>query len=268
VIVWHNGHTPFQHILLYERNGHIRLLLDGYYQFDSRHERVYHEMIASLPMALARGARRALVMGGGDGLALREILRYPVKEAWLVELDPEMLKLASAEPLAGLNDRSMYDRRTHAVATDARRFVDDAAAGGRTFDVVIADFPALTDMKLAKLYSPEFYDSAARLVASGGVFVQQISEPGAFGEAVRRILEGKLGHAVRIYVSKGPYAMESFVMASDSPFEIRRPIPHDASFLRSAWPKMAAMLASGQTQVNVRLPRRDAREFEGSYART
>ncbi|HYH47925.1 MAG TPA: polyamine aminopropyltransferase [Acidimicrobiia bacterium] len=153
----------------------VRLFLNGDLQFSSIDEYRYHE--ALVHPAMAGLHRRVLVLGGGDGLALREVLRYPgVEEVTLVELDPAVLRLARADRrLARLNERSLADPRVTVVEADAFSWVRTAH---EAFDVVIADFPDPEDPAIAKLYSVEFYGMAAqRALNPGGRLVVQGGSP-------------------------------------------------------------------------------------------
>src|SRR5262249_52888046 len=103
--------TPYQRIVVTSQGGFVRLFLNGNLQFHSRDEYRYHEALVHPAMAGYGAPRRVLVLGGGDGMALREILKYPsVVSATLVELDPEMTRLFSADPmLTALNHGAFHD---------------------------------------------------------------------------------------------------------------------------------------------------------------
>ena len=153
----------------------VRLFLNGDLQFSSIDEYRYHE--ALVHPALAGAHRRVAVLGGGDGLALREVLRHPgVDEVTLVEIDPAVLRLAREDRrLARLNERSLADPRVTVVQADAFSWV---RAASEPFDVVIADFPDPEDPAIAKLYSVEFYGMvAARALSPGGRLVVQGGSP-------------------------------------------------------------------------------------------
>lgn len=127
-------------------------------------------------MASVRRPERILLLGAGDGLALREILRWPsVRSVTLVELDPLILDIARRHPrLLALNQGSLTDPRVTVLTGDAfayTRRLDDS------FDVVIADFPDPDQAAVARLYSVGFYQSLRRLLAPGGVIVTQASTP-------------------------------------------------------------------------------------------
>jgi spermidine synthase len=151
-----------------------RLFLNGDLQFSSRDEYRYHE--ALVHPALAGPRERVLVLGGGDGLALREVLRYPdVREVVEVELDPAVVHLARTEPrLRALNRGSLDDPRVRVVNADAFAWLRRAVGG---YDAVIIDMPDPDSTATAKLYSTEFYALARRALAPGGRMVVQAGSP-------------------------------------------------------------------------------------------
>src|ERR1019366_10755241 len=118
--------TPYQRIVLTKWKDDLRLFLNSHLQFSSRDEYRYHEALVHPGLAALPGARRVLVLGGGDGLAVREILKYPsVENITLVDLDPEMTRLFSTHPvLAGLNGHSLTAPRVHVINADAFPWLD------------------------------------------------------------------------------------------------------------------------------------------------
>ncbi len=169
--------TRYQEIVLTQglTGGDLRLFLNGDLQFSSRDEYRYHE--ALVHPAMAGRHERVLVLGGGDGLAMRDVLKHPgVREATQVELDPRMVALArDDERLAALNRRSLSDPRVRVIIEDAFSWLRSAPAGA--FDVVVADFPDPDDAGLAKLYSVELYGLVRRALAPGGRLVVQAGSP-------------------------------------------------------------------------------------------
>src|SRR5260370_2678862 len=109
--------TRYQRIVLTRWKDDLRLFLNSHLQFSSRDEYRYHEALIHPGLAALPGARRVLVMGGGDGLAVREILKYPaVESVTLVDLDPEMTQLFSRHPvLSALNQHSLTAPRGHVI---------------------------------------------------------------------------------------------------------------------------------------------------------
>jgi len=168
--------TPYQEIVLTQgEDDDLRLFLNGDLQFSSRDEYRYHEALVHPAMAGAHA--RVLVLGGGDGLAIREVLRHDgVRRVVNVELDDRMSALARDDGrLRELNRDALRDPRVQIVNDDAFRWLRSAR---ERFDVVIADFPDPDDAATAKLYSQEFYDGLRRVaLAPGGRLVVQAGSP-------------------------------------------------------------------------------------------
>jgi spermidine synthase len=158
----------------------VRLFLDGDLQFSSLDEYRYHEMLVH--PAMNGPHERVLVLGGGDGLGAREVLRYPgVEEVTLVDLDRAVVDLARTfEPVRVLTAGSLEDPRLRFVPADAFSWVRDRLAepaGPAAYDVVVADFPDPDSTATAKLYSVEMYGMLAGLLAPGGRLVVQGGSP-------------------------------------------------------------------------------------------
>ncbi|HXH57898.1 polyamine aminopropyltransferase [Iamia sp.] len=173
--------SRYQDIVLTDRGtilggrSDVRLFLNGDLQFSSIDEYRYHE--ALVHPAMSGPHERVLVLGGGDGLALREVLRYDdVEEVIEVELDPAVIDLARTDTrVSDLNEGSLDDPRVQIVNEDAFGWLRDHAAGD--FDVVIVDMPDPDDAATAKLYSVEFYGLASQALAEGGRMAVQGGSP-------------------------------------------------------------------------------------------
>jgi spermidine synthase len=168
--------TRYQRIVLTRFKDDIRLFLNSHLQFSSRDEYRYHEALIHPGLSAIPAPRRVLVLGGGDGLAVREILKYPqVESVTLVDLDPEMTHLFSTHPmLTGLNQKSFQSPRVHIVNADAFPWVD---SNTESFDFIVIDFPDPTNYSLGKLYTTTFYKAAARHVSAQGLMVVQSTSP-------------------------------------------------------------------------------------------
>jgi len=168
--------TPYQRIVLTRWSDDLRLFLNGHLQFSSRDEYRYHEALVHPALAAHPAPRRVLVLGGGDGLAVREILRYPaVQSVTLVDLDSEVTRLFTDNPLlAGLNGGALRDPRVRIVNADAFVWLTSVRDA---FDVVVADFPDPHNYSLGKLYSRSFYRTLRSRLAPGGVTVVQATSP-------------------------------------------------------------------------------------------
>ena len=221
--------SPYQHLVLTQRDERINFYINGHLQFSSRDEVIYHEMLVHPPMIQARSRSHVLILGGGDGLALREVLRYAdVDSVTLVDIDPVVVKLFATVPeLVELNRASFHDARVHTITASgvspgeevsvfrqtqlAARLIDDTNIElgkvrvfnidadlfvreiGDEYDVVIIDFPDPSSLDLSKLYSVDFYRALAQHLAPGAVVSIQSSSPfyarAAF-LAIGRTLEG------------------------------------------------------------------------------
>jgi len=168
--------TPYQRIIVTRRHGDVRLFLNGHLQFSSQDEYRYHEALVHPGLASLPGASKVLVMGGGDGLAVREILKYPnVSQVTLVDLDPEMTRLFRDHPLlSGLNGGALGDPRVRIVNDDAFLWVDK---NDEKFDFVAIDFPDPSNFSLGKLYTTAFYKRLAEHLNEDGRIVVQSTSP-------------------------------------------------------------------------------------------
>lgn len=151
-----------------------RLFLDGDLQFSSVDEYRYHE--ALVHPAMAGPHSKVLILGGGDGLALREVERYrDVSAVTLVELDPDIIRLAEHNPLlTSINHHSFDDPRVDVVNADAMSWLRGKRAD---YDAVIVDMPDPDATATAKLYSTEFYEMVHRVLAPDGRMVVQAGSP-------------------------------------------------------------------------------------------
>ncbi len=173
--------SHYQRIVVTRGKGGFQLFLNGNLQFSSADEYRYHEALVHPAMLAAEAPpRRVLILGGGDGLALREILTYPsVQEVTLVDLDPAMTELAATFPmLAQLNRGSVRDPRVRVVNEDAMIWIaEHPPAQGHGWDAVIVDFPDPNNYALGKLYTKLFYRRLLAQLAPGGAVAVQATSP-------------------------------------------------------------------------------------------
>jgi spermidine synthase len=231
-IVWQQS-TPYQRIVVTAHEGNVRLFLNGNLQFASRDEYRYHEALVHPAMAAYGAPRRVLVMGGGDGLALREVLRYPsVTEAVHVELDPAMTRLFTTNAmLATLNAHSLTSPRVKVVNEDAFRWLE---THDDVFDVVIVDFPDPSNYALGKLYSTSFYELLDRHLAASGYAVIQTTSPLVARRSfwtVAATLEAVGLHTTPYHVNVPSFGEWGFIIASHRPWLPPRALPAGLRFL-------------------------------------
>ncbi len=174
--VIHSEQSKYQKIVVTRWGNDTRLYLNGGLQFSSIDEHRYHEVITHLPAAYATQRLRALVIGGGDALALRELLKYEsLQELTLVDIDPAMTDLVKRMPvLAEQSSKALDDSRVRVVNADAWKWLGES---GDLYDVIIIDLPDPSTEDTARLYTVAFYHRVARRLAGGGVMMTQATSP-------------------------------------------------------------------------------------------
>ena len=266
--------TPYQRIVITRGRAGFQLFLNGNLQFSSTDEYRYHEALVHPPMLLANSPRRVLVLGGGDGLALREILKYPsVEHVTLVDLDPDMTRLSSRFPLlAELNKHSFEDRRVQVVNEDAFIWVERAT--DQAYDAAIVDFPDPNSFSLGKLYTTRFYRLLRqRLTQNAAVSVQATSPMFARNSywCIIRTLE-TAGFVVKPYYTAVPsFGLWGFALARSGPFEVPTTPPGGLRFLDQQTLAAMFQLSKDIEAVPVEINRLDnqalVRYYEGEWKR-
>ncbi len=168
--------TPYQRIVITRWRDDVRLFLNGNLQFSSRDEYRYHEALVHPALATLPQARRVLILGGGDGMAAREVLKYPqVESITLVDLDAKMTGLfRDNRLLSELNRGALASPRLTVVNQDAFVWLD---ANPDVFDLVLIDFPDPSNYSLGKLYSSAFYRLLEKRLSARGLAVIQATSP-------------------------------------------------------------------------------------------
>jgi spermidine synthase len=236
--------SPYQRIVVTRGRAGFNLYLNGHLQFASADEYRYHEALVHPAMAISGKPKRVLILGGGDGLALREVLRWEsVNAVTLVDLDPAMTGLSGVfPPLAKLNGNAFADPRVTVINQDAFVWADEP---GEPFDTAIVDFPDPSNYSVGKLYTTRFYKKLQRrLAAHAGVSVQCTSPLFARNSywCVIRTLEAA-GFHVRPYHAAVPsFGVWGFALCQREPFDLASvgrqspDAPQGASPPRSAFP--------------------------------
>ena len=162
--------TEHQHLIIFQNRFHGRVMaLDGIIQTTENDEFIYHEMMTHVPILAHGAARRVLIVGGGDGASLREVLRHEsVEQATLVEIDPQVIEMSRTylpRHSAGAFDHP----RARLVIADGLHYVQETAD---RYDIIICDSTDPVGPGEV-LFSPEFYAGCARCLTPGGVLVTQ-----------------------------------------------------------------------------------------------
>lgn len=168
--------TPYQRIILTESNGNYQLFLNNNLQFNTKDEYRYHEVLVHPAMAAAKSVSKVLVLGGGDGLAVREVLKYKdVKKVTLVDLDAGMTNLFKTnEILTKHNKNSLNNSKVTVYNADAFIWLQQ---NEEKYDVVIIDFPDPSNYSLGKLYTTYFYKTLHNSLTANSVVTVQTTSP-------------------------------------------------------------------------------------------
>jgi spermidine synthase len=225
--------SPYQRILITNKAAGFQLFLNGNLQFSSADEYRYHEALVHPAMSAAAKATRVLILGGGDGLALREVLKYrDVTHVTLVDLDPKMTTLSEQfAPLARLNGNAFRDPRVRVVNEDAMIWIERVRD---TFDVAIVDFPDPSSFSLGKLYSTRFYRLLRTRIASDGAVSVQSTSPLYARRSYWCIVKTMeaAGWKVHPYHTTVPsFGVWGFALASPRPFDPPSRVTVPARFL-------------------------------------
>ena len=227
------------------------LYLNGRMQFSSDDEQVYHAFLTWPAMAAAARRDDVLVVGGGDGLAVRDILRWEPHSVTVLELDPEVVRFFSEpvfaegrfvnRPLLELNGHAFADPRVDTRFGDAWLTTDDLLATGRLFDAIVVDLPDPGHPDIARLYSVRFYRKLRLLLAPDGAMTVQSTSPYMAREAfltIGRTLEaagfGKVEQYMQNVPSMGQWGWTAAVPRGPSVRErlsSLEALPHDDGFM-------------------------------------
>ena len=254
--------TPYQRIVVTQgRYGH-RLYLNGNLQFSESDEYRYHEALVHPAMSAHGAPKRVAVLGGGDGMAVREILKYPsVESVTLVELDPEMTRIFTDNPtLARLNGNALRSPKVKIINTDAFAWLQEGAdssaagpsqgastpSGGsepraagsvgahEIFDVIVVDFPDPTNFSIGKLYTNSFYALLDKRLSASGYAVVQTTSPLVARQSFWTVVQTieSVGLRTAPYHAHVPSFGEwGYVIASRRPWRMPDTLPAGLRFL-------------------------------------
>ena len=168
--------TPYQRLVMTRWRNDYWLYINGNEQFSSYDEERYHEPLVHPAMSLSGSRTNILILGGGDGLAAREALKYSeVRSIVVVDIDPAITDMGQNHPIfLNLNKDALNHPRVKIVNQDAYKYLKES---NRLYDVVIIDLPDPKTIGLARLYSSQFYRLVVRHLSRGGVVVTQATSP-------------------------------------------------------------------------------------------
>ncbi len=272
--------TPYQRIVVTRWKDRYRLFLNGSIQFDTLDEYRYHEALVHPAMSRLSRRKDVLILGGGDGMGLREVLRWPeVERVTVVDLDPRVVGLFrdNAE-LADLNSNAFADTRVTVKNEDAWTFIRDDQA---VYDLIVLDLPDPRDFSVSKLYSREFYAPLVERMAANGAIVAQAGSPlfarDAYWSVVRTMSETRNPFSVSGPLNVAPYHTYvpsfgdwGFVLVSATPLPSVAELPPDLQyFSRDLWDIMTTFpddMSPTDAEANTILSHPLVRYYEKGWA--
>ena len=228
-----SANSAYQRIVVTSSKAGVRLFLNGNLQFHSRDEYRYHEALVHPALAAHGAPRDVLVLGGGDGMAVREVLRHAsVERITLVELDPNITRLFTEQPLLRrLNADALHSPKLRIVNADAFSWLEQ---GTEQFDAIVVDFPDPSNFSLGKLYTTSFYTLLDQRLRASGYAVVQTTSPliarKSFWTVVSSIEAAGL-RATPYHAHVPSFGEWGFVIASHRPWAWPAALPAGLRFL-------------------------------------
>lgn len=168
--------TPYQHIVITRNKNAVAMFINGNLQFNSLDEYRYHESLVHPALSMLQNRKNVLVLGGGDGLVTKELLKYEdVESITVVDIDPTITTLFKSNPLLRkINADALNDKRVSIKNMDAWKFLE---ANSSFYNAVIVDLPDPNDIDISKLYTRSFYNLIVERMSADGVLVTQATSP-------------------------------------------------------------------------------------------
>lgn len=244
-----NEQTPYQKIVLTKKSDDVRLYLNRVIQFSSSDEHRYHESLVHIPIGLHQNPERVLILGGGENLASREVLKHDiVQRIDVVDIDSTMFHLAKHnEHLKEINQDAASHKKVNLITNDAFTFLFN---NNQKYDVIIADLPDPTNQAIARLYSKQFFLLVKRNLKKDGVFVTQSGEI-YFSNTVFSCIHNTLKDVFPLVNAYHTY-IPSF---GDWGFIITKNQPEDSKNLIQPLPKDLKYLSDAQVAVAFDFPK-------------
>lgn len=240
--------TKYQKIVVTKHRDDTRLYIDGNCQFSTADEYRYHEALVHLPMSKVKTKNHVLVLGGGDGLAVRELLKYDIRRIDLVDLDAEMIRICSTNPnITAVNRDSLKSEKLKIYTQDAYEYLEECK---EEYDLIIVDLPDPNSEVLNKLYSNVFYRMCRERLAKGGVLVSQSTSPYYAPKAfwcIHRTMESAGLHVKPYHVEVPSFGDWGFNMASVEEMDGRFSVEVETKFLSDE--RIPSMFSFGKDEV-------------------
>ena len=215
--------TKYQNIVVTKHKDDLRLFIDGNIQFSASDEYRYHESLVHIPMNVANRVEKVLILGGGDGLAVREVLKYPeVKKVTLVDLDEEMVKLSmSNRHITKINKNSLSSEKVELIYDDAFNFIEQCK---EIYDVIIVDLPDPNNESLNKLYTNVFYRLCGNILSNEGAMSVQSTSPYYAKESywcINKTIEEEGFNVIPYHVEVPTFGDWGFQLAAKAPIDTK-----------------------------------------------
>ncbi len=256
--------TPYQRIVLTRAGQDLRLFLNSNLQFSSVDEYRYHEALVHPVMAALDAPKNVLILGGGDGLALREILKYPsVEKVTMVDLDPAMTDLFSYnEMLTEMNGKSLLSPKLTIVNKDAFIWVREVQAQEKppVFDAVVVDVPDPSNYSIGKLYSTTFFNQLKGVVNRQSIIVVQSTSPLVARKAfwcVNNTLEQAGFKTAPYHVNVPAFGEWGYVIASLSTYTIPTHFPEGLRYITPQSAEAMFYFAPDMARLDTKVQRLD-----------
>jgi spermidine synthase len=219
--------SPFQTVEVFKAADFGTVLsLGGVTNVTDKDESGYHEMLAHVPLLCHPNPKRVLIIGGGDGGTLGEVLKHPeVEEAYLVDIDAEVIRVSRKyfPRLAA----SMDHPKAKVIVGDGLAFVEEAAGRGEHFDVILVDSTDPVDAAV-ELFTEKFYRHCAALLGEGGILVPQSDSPVFYMDRVKHVVDtlGGIYKHTNLYLGQvvaypGGYWAYTLASQSVNPAELK-----------------------------------------------
>ena len=225
--VIYSAQTSYQKIIVTANSGRVQFYINGAIQFDTIDEHRYHESLVHPAMTTAKSHDNILIIGGGDGMAVREVLKYKdVNHITLVDLDPAITKLFKENPtLSKLNSNAYDNPKVKVVNQDAWKFIEKATT---LYDVIILDLPDPNNISLSRLYSETFYKVLKGQLSKSGAMVTQATSPLFSHKAfwsIKKTLENTGLYTQPYHTYIPSFGEWGFVLVSHFPIDFKKQKP-------------------------------------------